>query len=334
MPDQPSYRTSVSDRIVIDVHLRPTDHEAEVAELRRGLEVRPRHIPSRYFYDEQGSRLFDEICELPEYYQTRTERRILEHVAREIVLHSGATELLELGSGMSTKTRVLLDAMQQAGQLDRYLPFDVSREIVHEVAEQLVDEYPGLRVHAVIGDFSVDLPKVPDAHHRLVAFLGGTIGNFHPNEAVYFLRDVALGMHRGDHLLLGVDLIKAPDRLEAAYNDSAGITAAFNRNILRVVTRTLGGDFDPERFRHRAFYDRENNWIEMRLVSTRKQTVWIQQLDKTLYFSEGEEMRTELSVKYDRPRAEALLEMSGFELVDWFTDDEDLFGLILARRIG
>lgn len=332
MPTEPDYRRSISSRITVDVHIHedvvPEEHQA----LWSGLHASPRYIPSRFFYDEHGSRLFDDITSTPEYYPTRTERAILTDNAKQIVHLTDVRELLELGSGMATKTRVLLDAMSEAGRLERYLPFDVSEEIVLEVSEQLTRRYPELAVHAIVGDFNRDLALVPEGHHRLIAFLGGTIGNFPIQEAETFLSELSQQMDAGDHLLLGTDLRKDRTRLEAAYNDAAGVTDAFNRNILRVVNTKLGSNFDPTAFSHKAFYNEDRHRIEMWLVSERRQAVWLHALDKTIYLDAGEEILTELSVKYDKPSVTKLLEVSGFELEHWFTDADELFALSLARR--
>lgn len=322
------------ERIRLDVRLAASDATGVRRELRAALDDRPRRIPTKYFYDDVGSHLFEQICELPEYYQTRTEAQLLRDVAARLVEASGDRELVELGSGASTKTRILLDAMQQAGQLETYVPVDVSEGIVRRVAEELIDEYPELEVHGLIADFMQDLGHLPAGHDRLVIFLGGTIGNFEPNrDAVAFLRTLRQEMTLGDHLLLGTDLIKDVAIVEAAYNDSQGITAAFNKNALVALNRDFGADFDLDAFTHRAFYDRANNWIEMRLVSTREQTVTVPGADLVFTLDEGEELVTEISTKFDRARVERLYEASGFELVEWYTDADQLFGLSLARVV-
>lgn len=324
---------TVSDRIRIDYHREGREDQGFRDDLRDALTAAPRRIPSKYFYDERGSELFEAICELPEYYPTRAERAILERHAGEIVRASGCSELVELGPGAATKTRLLLDAMEEAGSLDLYVPFDVSEEMVARVARQFADHYPGLRVHGVVGDFMTHLGKVPEGGCRLAAFLGGTIGNLLPEDAQAFLARLARRLDPGDGLLLGTDLIKDPAVIEAAYDDPAGVTAEFNRNILRVVNRLTGGDFDPEAFRHRAFYDTDRQRIEMRLVSERPQEVHLPGLGLTLGIREGEEILTEISTKYDREKVAALLERTGFELERWYTDPDGLFALSLARRV-
>jgi L-histidine N-alpha-methyltransferase len=324
---------TVSDRIRIDYHRDGQEDQAFRDELRASLTETPRRIPSKYFYDERGSELFEAICELPEYYPTRAERAILERHAGEIVRASGCSELVELGSGAATKTRLLLDAMAEAGTLELYVPFDVSEEMVARVARELAEHYPGLRVHGVVGDFMAHLGKVPEGGCRLAAFLGGTIGNLLPEDARAFLARLARRLDPGDGLLLGTDLIKDPAVIEAAYDDAAGVTAEFNRNILRVVNRLTGGDFDPQAFRHRAFYDEALHRIEMRLVAERPQEVHLPALDLTLDIQEGEEILTEISTKYDREKVEALLQRSGFQPERWSTDPDHLFALSLARRV-
>jgi L-histidine N-alpha-methyltransferase len=311
------------------------DPEEVRAELRRALLRTPREIAPKWFYDDVGSELFERICSLPEYYPTRTERALLATHADAIVARTGAAELVELGPGAATKTRLLLDAMARAGTLRHFVALDCSDGMVRRVAGELVREYESLHVTGIIGDFMEQLRDLPpeDAGPRLVAFLGGTIGNFRPPEARDFLARVAARMRPGDHFLLGTDLVKPVARLEAAYNDSAGVTAAFNKNILRVLNRLVDGDFDPESFRHRAFYDHAQHWIEMRLVSERAQTIHLPGLELTLHLRAGEEIRTEISVKYDHSRVRQLLGGSGFRLLDWMTDPEDLFALSLAQRV-
>ena len=325
-------REESAGRITIEVALGRVDPRTELAALAAALGESPRRIPSRYFYDRRGSELFERITELPEYYPTRSERRLLAGAADEIARSTGAEELVELGSGAATKTRILLDAMARAGNLRTYVPLDVSETMVRRSAEQLAAAYPGLNVHGLVADFHHHLDHIPAGEPRLVIFLGSTIGNLQREEAVTFLRGIAAPMAPGDYFLLGVDLIKEPAVIEAAYNDSAGLTAEFNRNILRVVNRLAGGDFDPERFAHRAFFDPENRWIEMRLVARGAQTVRLGQLDVTLELADGEEVLTEISCKYERSQVELMLAAGSFALDRWFVDDDGLFGLALAQR--
>ncbi len=319
-------------RIVIDVQ-EQLDPKETLSDLRLGLLRTPREISPKFFYDDHGLALFERICELPEYYQTRTERALLARFADRIVDSSRAEVLVELGSGSSAKTRLLLDAMVRADRLSLYVPFDVNQSFVRQVAADLTAGYRGLRVHGVVGDFMKHLVYIPDGGRRLVIFLGGTIGNLQTHQAVALLSEVSDRMSAGEIFLLGTDLIKDVDRLEAAYNDSQGVTAEFNKNALRVVNGLLDGDFDPEGFEHRAFYNRERDRIEMRLRSKRQQVVRLAEIEMEIAFQPGEEILTEISAKYDRAGVEALLRESGFELVEWLTDPENLFALSLAKKV-
>jgi L-histidine N-alpha-methyltransferase len=311
----------------VDVHLGDDDlRTAMLADVRSGLTASPKELPPKYFYDERGSILFDEITRLPEYYPTRCERAILVEQAAAIASASGADTLVELGSGTSDKTRLLLGT----GAFRRYIPFDVSETTLRNAGEALEREFPGLEVHGVVGDFERHLDLLPRGGRRLVAFLGGTIGNLAPEERKQFLADVAAGLDPGDGLLLGTDLVKDLDRLEAAYNDSAGVTAEFNRNILTVINRSLHADFDVDAFAHRAFFDRANEWIEMRLVTASAQRVIVRDLDLTVEFAAGEEMRTEISAKFRRDRVEAELSGAGLRLAEWWTDPAGDFALSLS----
>ncbi len=325
---------SRSTGIHIDFALAEPDADAVREELRSALTGHPRSIPAKYFYDDQGSILFEQITTLPEYYPTRAEAELLRQVAGRVVTVTGAHDLVELGAGAATKSRILLDAMKRTGQLVRYVPVDVSDGIMRRAANELIEEYPGLTVHGMVADFITDLGHLPDGSQRLVAFLGGTIGNLDPNgSAVDFLRHLHETMAPDDHLILGTDLIKDPAVIEAAYNDSQGVTAAFNRNILQVVNRDFGGDFVPEQFAHRAYFDRGRRWIEMHLVAQQRQDVRIDALDLAFTLEDGEAIRTEISTKFDRPRVERLFGKSGFQMVDWFTDAEARFALSLARPV-
>jgi L-histidine N-alpha-methyltransferase len=299
-------------------------------EVREGLARTLKELPPKYFYDERGSRLFDLITTLPEYYPTRCEREILHRRATEIVAASGAGELVELGSGTASKTRALLDAMAEAGTLRRYVPFDVDASVVEACATELTELYPGLRVHGVIGDFGRDLDRIPDGDRRLFAFLGGTIGNLHPPERARFLKRVAGMMTAADRLLIGTDIVKDRAVLEAAYNDSAGVTAEFNRNVLRVLNESLDADFDPAAFEHVAFFDEANSWIEMRLRANGAQTVRIEGAKLEVTFEDGEELRTEISAKFTRDAVDDELRAAGMRLDAFHTDDGGLFGLAVA----
>jgi L-histidine N-alpha-methyltransferase len=299
-----------------------------------GLSAPFKELPPKYFYDERGSILFEEITRLPEYYPTRAERAILDRHGQEVVAAAEPSTLMELGSGSAAKTRRLLDAMSDAGSLEAYVPVDISEEITRNTAGQLVEEYPGLRVHGVVCDYETHLERVPREPGGLIAFLGGTIGNFQPQIRRSFLARIASLMYPEDRFLLGTDLVKDRDLLEAAYNDSAGVTAEFNKNVLQVLNRELGADFDPAAFAHLAFWDELNSWIDVRLRSLAQQTVTIPTLGMEVEFADGEEMRTEISAKFTRKQLEAVYREVGLEIVDWWTDPDGLFALSLACRSG
>ena len=320
-------------RLQIDDLLNGSAGEDIAVEVRDGL-TRPglKELPPKLFYDELGSELFDRITELPEYYPTRCERAILNRHAPEIVEASEAEEIVELGSGSASKTRALLYAMAGAGRLRRYVPVDVSPVPVERCAEELCTTYPGLLVHGLIGDFQRDLVHLPDGEQRLFAFLGGTIGNFYPGERADFLADLADLMDPDDRLLLGTDLVKDVEVLEAAYNDEAGITAEFNRNSLRVVNRILEADFPTERFEHVAFYNEDESWIEMRLRSLDDRTVAVRGAGIEVPLEAGEEIRTEISAKFTHDRVRDELAAAGLRLQSFFTDDDELFGLSVSAR--
>ena len=289
-----------------------------------------KEIPPKHFYDTEGSRLFEQIMGLPEYYPTRAERSILEANSAALVEATQAAELVELGSGVPTKTLLLLDAMRDAGTLERYVPFDVSEVVLCESAKLLVERYPGMRVYGVVGDFERHLDALPDAEGpRVIVFLGGTIGNFLPGTRRKFLRSLGQQLRPEDRILLGTDLVKDPAILEAAYNDAAGVTAAFNRNVLAVMNRELDADFDLDSFEHVAFYDREQEWIEMRLRAVRPMDVQIRKLGLDVHFANREELRTEISAKFTRERLEADLRAAGLVLDQFLTDADELFALSL-----
>lgn len=318
--------------ITIDIPFTREDLDLVNSQITRGLQAEPKTLPSKLFYDKRGSVLFEQICELPEYYQTRTEHQLLTRWADEIITLSEAHELVELGSGAATKTRVLLDAMTRANQLRYYLPFDVDESIVRRVSEELVQEYPGLKIHGVVGDFLFHLEHIPEGGKRLVVFLGGTIGNLPSVAAQEFLTTVNMEMASGDYFLLGVQLITDRHRLEAAYNDTQGITAEFNKNIIRVLGNDFGIQNDPESFDHVARYNEEAHRIEMWLRARIAQTLVFPDLDFQVHFKKGEEVRTEISTKYDRNTSEELLTASGFEIVKWYSDPDNLIGLALAQK--
>lgn len=297
------------------------------ADVLHGLTRTPKALPPKWFYDAHGSELFDRITELPEYYPTRAEREILLARAGEIAAATGARTLVELGSGSSEKTRHLLDALPE---LQSYVPVDVSESALRQAGEALIAERPGLGVHALIADFTggLALPGTPGP--RLVAFLGGTIGNLLPRERAAFLSSVRALLSPGDALLLGTDLVKEASVLVPAYDDAAGVTAAFNKNVLSVVNRELGADFDPGAFEHVALWDSANEWIEMRLRSLADQTVKIPALGLVVDFAWGEEMRTEVSAKFRKEGVSAELAAAGLEPTRWWTDERGRFALSLS----
>ena len=318
--------------IEVRSYLAAADERALADDVLDGLTRPFKELPPKHFYDARGAELFDRICELPEYYPTRTERSILEAHADEIVELTGAAEIVELGSGTAAKTRILLDAMQDAGTLRRYVPLDVTEQMILETAATLVEEYPGMLVHGIVGDFERHLHHLPPAlGPRLVAFLGGTIGNFTPGSRRRFLRGLAKVMGPDDHLLLGTDLVKDPATLEAAYDDSQGVTAEFNRNVLHVVNRELDADFDVDAFDHVAFFDREREWIEMRLRAASRQHVHVGALELDIVFEPREELRTEISAKFTSERLQGDLAAAGLELEQVFTDEDGLFAVSLSR---
>lgn len=316
---------------MIDVLLAPDDLRRGLeADARTGLTASPKWLPPKYFYDDRGSELFEDITRLPEYYPTRAERAILERHAGDIAAAAGASVLVELGSGSSEKTRLLLDALGRSAGLASYVPVDVSAGALREAMAALRRDYPDLEVHGVVADFDRHLDELPAPGRRLVAFLGGTLGNYPTQTRGAFLSNLAGALEPGETLLLGVDLVKDPDRLVRAYDDAAGVTAEFNRNVLRVLNRELDGDFDVDAFEHVARWDADNEWIEMRLRSTRPMTARLGALDLTVEIEQGEEIRTEVSAKFRRERIEEELDAAGLQPEGWWTDGD--FALVLARR--
>ncbi len=315
----------------IDVHLGADELTAAlITEAAAGLNAEPKQLSPKWFYDDRGSQLFDAITRLPEYYPTRCERAILEARAAEIARRSNATTLVELGSGTSEKTRILLDALRAHGTLERFVPFDVSEQTLRDAAHAIEAEYPGVAVHAVVGDFERHLPRLPTGGRRLVAFLGGTIGNLTPDERAEFLATIASGLGPDDSLLLGTDLVKPVERLVAAYDDAQGVTAAFNRNVLLVLNRELGATFDPDDFEHHARWNAQAEWIEMRLRARGDLKVEVAALDTVIAFAAGEEIRTEISAKFRRERVEQELAQAGLRLTNWWTDHNGDFALSLS----
>lgn len=311
--------------VVID---RAEQRETLAAEVREGLARDPMELPPKLFYDARGSELFDQITAQPEYYPTRCERSILNRHAPRLV--EGAEELVELGSGTASKTRALLYAMAGAGGLRRYVPFDVDVSVVEACADELVELYPGLAVHGVVGDFGRDLERVPDGERRLFAFLGGTIGNLHPPQRAAFLECLRGLMGPEDRLILGIDFVKEPAVIEAAYNDAAGVTAEFNRNMLQVMNDELDADFEPEAFQHVALFNEACSRIEMRLRASSAQRVRIEALDLSLELAAGAELLTEISTKFTPAALASDLRAARLALDELLTDDEGMFGLAVA----
>jgi len=317
--------------VVVDVHLGADDMAAALrADARRGLTSAPKTLPPKWFYDDRGSQLFDQITRLPEYYPTRREREILDARAADIAGAGRFDTLVELGSGTSTKTRLLLDALSATGRLRRFIPFDVSEATLRAAGSAIAGAYKGLDVHGVVGDFERHLSLIPGGGRRLVAFLGGTIGNLAPAERAKFLGEVAAGMAPGDALLLGTDLVKDRLRLVAAYDDAAGVTAQFNKNVLLVLNRELDADFDVDRFDHVARWDEDEAWIEMRLRSAGTQRVEVPALGLSVDFADGEELRTEISAKFTQEGVAAELAGAGLSPAKWWTDEAADFALSLS----
>jgi L-histidine N-alpha-methyltransferase len=322
----------MTDALRIDTHLDADYFERTLrSDVLDGLTAEFKELPPKWFYDDLGSELFDEITRLEEYYPTEAERSILHTHAADVAQISGAHTLVELGSGTADKTRVLLDAMTATGQLERFIPFDVSEGILRSSSEQLLQEYPGLTIHGVVGDFEQHLDQIPRGGRRVTALLGGTVGNFGPRERKGLLTDIARGMESGDMLLLGTDLVKDERRLVAAYDDARGITAEFNKNVLRVLNRRLDGNFDLDGFEHVARFDHDDEWMDLRLRSLRAQDVHLAALDLDLHFGDGEEMRTEISAKFRRSGVEAELAAVGLDLAEWWTDARGDYALSLSR---
>jgi len=323
---------AAAEAIEIEVHLRADGGAGMARDIRLGLTAKPKELAPKYFYDERGSRLFEQITELHEYYPTRAEREILSERSAEIVAAAGEPgTLVELGSGSAAKTRHLLSAMRDAGCLATYVPVDISEEITHQTAEALVEEYPGLVVRGLVCDFEHDLERIPNGGDgRLVAFLGGTIGNLYPGARRDFLTRIAALLEPGDRILLGTDLVKEHDRLELAYDDPGGVTAEFNKNVLHVLNREFDADFDLDRFEHVARYDSEATRMDICLRSLADQTVRLDGLDLTVRFEAGEEMRTEISTKFTREALDEIYRAAGLRPDGWFTDAAEDYALSLA----
>jgi L-histidine Nalpha-methyltransferase len=319
----------------LEVHLDDEDQAQQLrADVRTGLTASPKWLPPKWFYDARGSALFEEITRLPEYYPTRAEREILIARAAEIATLTGASTLVELGSGPSEKNRLLLDALRSHGSLAAFVPLDVSADALADAVAALAADYPELRIQGVVGDFNRHLKLLPESDSRLVAFLGGTIGNLVPDERAEFLAELRSTLEPGEWLLLGADLVKDPAVLVPAYDDAAGVTAEFNRNVLRVLNRELGADFAVDAFAHVALWDPVREWIEMRLRTARAMTVRLPALDLTVEFTAGEELRTEISAKFRRDGLAEELASAGFAVRRWWTDAAGRFSLSLAEAVA
>jgi L-histidine N-alpha-methyltransferase len=318
----------------LEIYLDDADQAEQLrADARAGLTAAAKWLPPKWFYDSRGSRLFEEITRLPEYYPTRAEREILADRAAEVAGVTGAQTLVELGSGSSEKTRLLLDALRDRGTLTGFVPLDVSAAALGHAITTLARDYPGLRIRGVVGDFNRHLKLLPGGDRRLVAFLGGTIGNLLPPDRARFLAELRSTLEVGEGLLLGADLVKDPSVLVPAYDDAAGVTAEFNRNVLRVLNRELAANFDLTGFAHVARWVPEQEWIEMRLRARRAMTVRVAELDLTVEFASGEELRTEVSAKFRRAGLTGELATAGFEVRRWWTDAAGRFSLSLAEAV-
>lgn len=307
---------------------------ALIDDVRAGFGSYPRQLTARWLYDDRGSELYTDITRLPEYYLTEAERSVLEREALNIVRLSGADTLIELGAGTSDKTRTLLDAFESADRLARFVPLDVSEQTLRDSAVELAERYPGLQVHGVIGDFVDHLPLLPHEGAPMIAFLGSTIGNFYPGERADFLASIGDWLPDDGRLLLGVDLMKPVDRIIAAYNDAAGVTAQFTLNVLDVVNRELGADFDTSSFEHVGMWDPNHTRVDLRLRSLRAQRVVVPGADLVVDFADGEELRVEISTKFTLEQIAGELADAGLDTVRSWTSDGDDVALVLARPAG
>lgn len=317
----------------LEIHIAPEELTAALrTDVARGLTSTPKWLPPKWFYDARGSELFERITRLPEYYPTRTERALLEAHAREIADVAAAQILVELGSGSSEKTRLLLRELGARGGLEQYVPQDVSESALRDATGRIAREFPEIGVHGVVGDFTESLHHLPSGGRRMIAFLGGTLGNLVPQERREFLAGIADVLESGEHLLLGVALVTDPAVLVPAYDDAAGVTAQFDLNVLSVVNKQLGADFDLDGFRHVALWDPVEEWIEMRLEAATATTVHVADLDLTVSFDAGEQMRTEISAKFREDGIRRELGAAGFDDVRTWTDADERFALVCARR--
>lgn len=312
------------------IPLKPSVMECEA--LRASLRRPVPEIPPSYFYDDLGSELFEQITQLSVYYQTRTEIGILERWAPTIIELANPRHIVELGSGAGRKIRLLFDAWGARRQAGLCTMLDINEHFLRQSIERLESDYPGCRYRGVVGDFTKDLERLGPAGQRLVLFFAGTIGNLYPEERQIFLKSLAATMPAGDALLVGVDLVKDKARLEAAYNDPEGVTAQFNRNMLAVVNRRFGANFVPDHFRHRAFYDSANDWIEMRLTADRAMEVHLGALSMDLSLAAGSEIRTEISCKFTRQSLATAAAGADLAIDGWYSDPEELFALALLRK--
>jgi L-histidine Nalpha-methyltransferase len=317
---------------LLDVHADEAEFLARMArDIERGLTGRPRMLPPKYFYDDVGSELFERITQLPEYYLTRAEESILCDIGADLMAKLRPRDVVELGPGSCRKVRWLFDALEEADDL-RYVAVDVGRDSLVQAVTALGDRYPKLHVHAVVGDFERHLDRLPlPVGRRLALFLGSTIGNFDPLPRRTLLAQIRRLVGADGRVLLGVDLVKDADELNAAYDDAAGVTAEFNRNILRVVNRAVDADFVPEKWRHHAFYNAAASRIEMHLLTDAPQRVILKKVGVKLDFDAGEGIWTENSYKFTRESVEAMLSEAGLALEQWYTDVGGRFGVVLAR---
>nr|WP_176220318.1 L-histidine N(alpha)-methyltransferase [Nocardia donostiensis] len=317
----------------VEIHLTDADlTDALRADARRGLTADPKWLPPKWFYDARGSALFEQITGLPEYYPTRAERGLLEQIAAPIAAIARPQVLVELGAGAAVKTRLLLNAFTQEGSLKTYVPQDVSASALREAAAEMADCYPGVTVHGVVSDFTGTLSTLPRGGRRMIAFLGGTLGNLVPAERAEFLTGIHDVLEPGEQLLLGAGLVTDPAVLVPAYDDAAGVTAEFNRNVLHVLNTRLGADFVPEKFRHVAIWDADAEWIEMRLEATEDMTVTVADIGLTVGFARGEQLRTEISAKFRLATLDAELRAAGFVVERAWSDPDNRFALVLAAR--
>lgn len=326
-----SQRTTSGARFGLDVRYEPTGDTSLASDVFAGLSTAPKSLPPKYFYDARGSHLFEQICDTKEYYPTRTEQRLLERYADAIVRMSNPRSIVELGSGSARKISTVLNSVERQRLRCTYVPFDVSRTALEESGKALLDRFTWLQVHAIVGDFHKHLAALPKLHPTLFMFLGGTVGNFTPEQASAFLELLAGHMRPGDHLLLGTDLVKDTQVLNEAYNDSQGITAEFNKNVLSVINRELDATFDPEAFDHVAYFDTTKRQIEMYLESRQSQTVRIEELDLDVHFRTGERILTEISRKFTRGSVRRMLADAGLRLNAWFEPPDGYFGLSVAQ---